>query len=184
MSTETPANTSDPSVQNQGSRVKVEIEVQPPSSVGINRRLIPPVVARTNNPQLIEDYLAGNKDVFAVAMLTSSNGDDQTAILNGNYSTQGQPITLHGSNGGSHGGGSSSRQSAHKWIYFIFQGLSIPIPGTYTFTICVNALSYTEGFSMTVGGKTTNEFTVVNQAVAPARPSKQLVLSLIYTHLE
>ncbi|KAL1849622.1 hypothetical protein Daus18300_013229 [Diaporthe australafricana] len=152
--------------------IRVDVEVQPPGVVGVGRRLIPPVVARINDPQLIDDYLNGAKDVFATLMLTLGNGQDQTGILNGNYNVRGQPITIHSDGGGSGGGSSSSSQGPQKFIYFIFTGLSIPVAGTYTFTVCVNTLSFTQGFVLTVGGKTTRQFRVVNEAVAPARPGR------------
>lgn len=169
MSDEAAANTPDSSEQN----VKVEIVVQPPLTVGVRRRLIPPVIARTDNPQLLDDYLTGRKSVFGTAMLTASNGADMSAILDGNYNVQGQPVTVHPENTGKNGGGSSSsRQEPHRWIYFIFTGLSIPVPGVYTFTVCVNALVPDQGCVLTVGGKASRAFTVVDQAVAPARPSE------------
>lgn len=168
MSEEAEANTPESSEQN----VKVEIVVQPPLTVGVRRRLIPPVIARTDHPQLLDDYLAGRKSVFGTAMLTASNGADMSAILDGNYNVQGQPVTVHPESSGKNGGGSSSRQEPHRWIYFIFTGLSIPVPGVYTFTVCVNALVPDQGCVLTVGGKASRSFTVVDQAVAPARPSK------------
>ncbi|KAI7785097.1 hypothetical protein LA080_008133 [Diaporthe eres] len=168
MSEEAAANTPESSEQN----VKVEIVVQPPLTVGVRRRLIPPVIARTDHPQLLDDYLTGRKSVFGTAMLTASNGVDMSAILDGNYNVQGQPVTVHPENSGKNGGGSSSRQEPHRWIYFIFTGLSIPVPGVYTFTVCVNALVPDQGCVLTVGGKASRAFTVVDQAVAPARPSR------------
>lgn len=152
--------------------VKVEIVVQPPLMVGVQRRLIPPVVARTENQQLLEDYMAGKKEVFGTLMLTASTGDDKTGLLFGNNHATGQPITLPSSSSSGSGGGSSSRHRSHKYIYFIFTGLSITQPGTYTVTVCVNELDVGLGFLATVGGKASREFNVVNQAVAPARPSK------------
>lgn len=153
--------------------VRVEIVVQPPLVVGARRRLIPPVVARTDNPQLLEDYMTGKKSVFGTGMLTASNGADVSALLEGNYNVQGQPVTVHPDNSsGNGGGGSSSRQEPQKYIYFIFTGLSIPVSGVYTFTVCVNALDIGQGCVFTVGGKASRAFTVTDQAVAPARPSK------------
>lgn len=169
MSDGAEANTTGSSEQN----VKVEIVVQPPLTVGVRRRLIPPMVARTDHPQLLEDYLAGSKSVFGTAMLTASNGVDMSGLLDGNYNVQGQPVTIHPDNSGSSsGGGSSSRQEPHRWIYFIFTGLSIPVPGAYTFTVCVNALVPAQGCVLTVGGKASRAFSVVDQAVAPARPGE------------
>lgn len=156
--------------------------VQPPLAVGVRRRLIPPVVARTDHPKLLEDYLSGKKSVFGTAMLTASNGNDVTAILDGNYNVQGQPVTVHpdnsGSNGGSSSSSSSSRQASRRWIYFIFSGLSIPVPGVYTFTVCVNALVHDEGCVITVAGKASRSFTVVDQALPPARASKLIMISV------
>lgn len=151
--------------------VRVEIVVQPPLTVGVQRRLIPPVVARTDNRQLLEDYMAGKKSVFGTAMLTASNGADMSTSMQGNYNVTGQPVTVHPeSKGGS--GSSSSRQEPQKYIYFIFNGLAISTPGMYTFTVCVNALAPEQGCVVTVGWKASRAFTVVNQAVAPGRPSK------------
>lgn len=177
MSDEPPANEPGPSQQAQETKVKLEIVVQPPSTVGVRRRLVPPMVARTDNRQLLEDYLAGTKSVFGTAMLIAGNGTDATATLNGNYNVQGQPVTVHPENNGS-GGGSSSRREPHRWIYFIFNGLSIPVPGVYTFTVCVNALVLEEGCVVTVGRKASQAVTVLDRAVAPARPSKSILPSL------
>lgn len=180
MSDEPPANEPGPSQQAQETKVKVEIVVQPPSTVGVRRRLVPPMVARTDNPQLLEDYLAGTKSVFGTAMLIAGNGTDATATLNGNYNVQGQPVTVHPENSGSSGGGgsSSSRREPHRWIYFIFTGLSIPVPGVYTFTVCVNALVLEEGCVVTMCRKASQAVTVLDRAVAPARPSKSIAPSL------
>lgn len=173
MSEEAVANAPGPSEQAQTMSVKVEIVVQPPLAVGVRRRLIPPVVARTENRQLLEDYMSGKKSVFGTLMLTASNGDDMTTLLTGNYQVQGQPVTVHPENsGGGSSSSSSSRHKPHKYIYFIFNGLSITVPGTYTITVCVNALILDQGCVMTVGGKASRAFNVVEQAVAPARPSK------------
>lgn len=151
--------------------VKVEIVVQPPLTVGVHRRLIPPLVARTDNRQLLEDYMAGKKSVFGTAMLTASNGADMSTSMEGNYNVTGQPVTVHPeSKSGS--GRSSSRQEPKKYIYFIFNGLAISTPGMYTFSVCVNALSPEQGCVVTVGWKASRAFTVVNQAVAPGRPGK------------
>lgn len=150
--------------------VKVEIVVQPPLTVGVHRRLIPPVVARTDNRQLLEDYMSGKKSVFGTAMLTASNGVDMSTSMEGNYNVTGQPVTVHPES--KSGGGSSSRQEPQKYIYFIFSGLAISTPGVYTFTVCVNALAPEQGCVVTVGWKASRAFNVVNQAVAPGRPSK------------
>ncbi|KAI3397709.1 hypothetical protein diail_10478 [Diaporthe ilicicola] len=171
----------------QTREIKVDIAVQPPSLVGVNRRLIPPVVARVNDPQLIEDYMNSVKDIFATLMLTAGNGQDQTVMLSGNYNVRGQPVTVHGNGGGGGSSGSSSSSSSRhqeqKWIYFIFTGLSIQLPGTYTCTVCVNSLDYSQNFVLTVGGKATRQFQVVNEAVVPARPGKLMMLSRL-TDLE
>lgn len=162
----------------QFQEVRVDIEVQPPGVVGVSRRLIPPVVARINDAQLIEDYMSGARDLFATLMLTLGNGQDQTSILNGNYHVRGSPVTIHSDDGGRGGSSSSSSQGPQQFIYFIFTGLSIPVPGTYTFTACVNALDFSQNCVLTMGGKTTRQFRVVNEAIAPARPSKLVVSSI------
>lgn len=176
MSDGAAANASGSSSQAQETRVQVEIVVQPPVAVGQGRRLIPPVVARTDHARLVEDYLSGKTTVFATIMLTASDGNDATASLQGNYQKQGQPITVHPDNS-SGGGSSSSRQAPHKWIYFIFSDLSISVPGEYTFTVCVNNMVHAEGCVITVAGKASRAFNVLTQAVAPGRPSKLIVVS-------
>lgn len=175
MVDEIAADTPNAPNQAQQMNVRVEIVVQPPLTAGVRRRLVPPLVARTDHPQLLDDYLTGRKSVFGTAMLTASNGEDITALLDGNYNVQGQPVTIHPESR-SGGGSSSSRQEPHKWIYFIFAGLSIPVPGVYTFTVCVNALVPEQGCVVTVGGKASRAFSIVDQAVAPARPSESTAI--------
>lgn len=146
--------------------VAVEIAVQPPRTVGVRRRLIPPVVARTSDPQLIADVMNNNKHVYAALMLTSSNGGDFSTALIGSWSVTAQLLTSSG--GGASGG---SRHSRSQWLYFVFDRLSIGVQGTYTISVVVSALSLTEGISVVVGGRTTRQFTVVSQAAPPERPS-------------
>ncbi|ROV94489.1 hypothetical protein VSDG_05900 [Cytospora chrysosperma] len=145
--------------------VAVEIAVQPPRTVGVGRRLVPPVVARTSDPQLISDVLNNDKHVYATSMLTSSNGGDSSAALMGSWSVTAQLVTSSGGSGG------SSRRSRSRWLYFVFDRLSIGVQGTYTISVVVSALSLTDGVSVVVGGRTTRQLTVVNQAAPPERPS-------------
>lgn len=74
-------------------QVNVEIVVQPPPTVGVNRWLVPPVVARTRDAQLVEDYLNGAKHVFATATLYASNMDDYSSALGGNWNVSAQLVT-------------------------------------------------------------------------------------------
>lgn len=171
MSEQAEANTPGPSEEAQTMTITVEIVVEPPLIVGVQRRLIPPVVARTEDQQLLEDYLAGKKQVFGTLMLTASNGNDKTSLFSGNNHATGQPVTVPSSSSGS-GGGSSSRHRPHEYIYFIFTGLSITQAGIYTIRVCVNELDVRLGYLVTVGEKVSQVFDVVNGAVAPARPSK------------
>ncbi|KUI65247.1 hypothetical protein VM1G_00824 [Cytospora mali] len=152
----------------QSSReVSVEIVVQPPSTVGVNRRLVPPIVARTSDAQLIEDYLNNNKQVYATAMLTSTSGQDYTPVLNGTWNVNAQLVQTSSSGGG----GSSSRHAHNRWLYFIFSPVYIGRQGTYTFSVVVSALSLADGTSLVVGGRTTRQITVANQHGRPGRPS-------------
>lgn len=151
----------------RGSEVAVEIVVQPPSIVGVNRRLRPPVVARTSDPQLISEVMNNDKHVYATSMLTSSTGQDASSALNGSWNVAAQLVT---SSGG--GGGSSSRHSRSRWLYFVFDPVQIRTQGIYTFSVVVTALNITEGSAVVVGGRTTRQVTVVNQATRPERPSK------------
>lgn len=177
MSDTTPADNVGPSQQAQSSNVRVHIVVQPPERVGVRRRLVPPLVARTDNPQLVEDFLSGAKHVFATLMLTNSNGTDATVNLRGNYSVDGQGVNLRPKASKKKGGGSSSSsQKPHKWIYFIFPGLSISEPGMYTLTVCVNTLSLPQAFMTTVAWKASRVINVVNEAEPPGRPSKFSVI--------
>ncbi|ROV86892.1 hypothetical protein VMCG_10865 [Cytospora schulzeri] len=155
------------STQTMSRQVTVDIVVQPPSIIGLTRRLIPPVVARTSDPQLISDVINNSKQVYATSMLTSTNGEDYTSALNGNWNVTAQLIA----NSGGSRGGSSSRHSRSQWLYFVFDPVRIGVQGTYTFTVVISALSLTEGSSVVVGGKTTRPVTVVNQAAPPERPS-------------
>lgn len=148
--------------------VALEIAVQPPRTVGVGRRLVPPVVARTSDPQLISDVLNNDKHVYATSMLTSSNGGDSSAALMGSWSVTAQLVTSSGGGGGS---GGSSRRSRIRWLYFVFDRLSIGVQGTYTISVVVSALSLADGVSVVVGGRTTRQLTVVNQAAPPERPS-------------
>ncbi|KUI55579.1 hypothetical protein VP1G_02951 [Cytospora mali] len=150
----------------QASReVSVEIVVQPPSMIGVNRRLVPPIVARTSDAQLIEDYLNNNKQVYATAMLTSTSGQDYTPVLNGTWNVNAQLVQTSSS-----GGGSSSRHGHNRWLYFIFSPVYIGRQGTYTFSVVISALSLADGTSLVVGGRTTRQITVANQHTRPERP--------------
>lgn len=161
------------SASNHTSReVAVEIVVQPPSIVGVSRRLIPPVVARTGDPQLIYLFMNNARHVYATSMLTSSTGQDSSAALNGNWNANSQLVTSSGGGGGSGSSSSSSRHSGSQWLYFVFDPVCVRVPGTYTFSVVVSALNTTEGSSVVVGGRTTDLVTVVNQATRPERPSK------------
>jgi hypothetical protein len=185
MSDETPADNPGSSSQAQSSGIKVHIVVQPPERVGVRRRLVPPLVARTDNPQLLDDFMSGRKHVFATLMLTASNGADATSNLRGTYSRDGQGVNLYPKNSKKKGGGSSSSsQRPHQWIYFIFPGLSVSEPGMYSLTVCVNTLALPDAFMTTVGWKATRVITIVNEAVPPGRPSTFFVVSVVLERLE
>lgn len=167
----------------------VEIAVQPPHVAGVNRRLIPPVVARTQDPQLIQDYLSGTKHLFATAMLYSTTMTDHSDALGGNWSASAHFVT--GNPESSRGGGSSSRGSRAQWLYFVFDQLSISLEGTFAFYVAISSLSLTSpdmaGMAETVGGRATREFTVLVQAPRGDKPSKlpssrSCCVSLILTY--
>lgn len=149
----------------------VEIVVQPPQRVGLSRWVIPPVVARTCDPALIQDVVDSKKHVYATAMLASSNGEDYSRALNGHWNVS---ANLDADSPGGSGGGSSSssRHSRTRWLYFIFHPMSIGVVGAFSFSIIVSALSLADGSCVVIGGRTTRQFTVVSQAVAPEKPSE------------
>lgn len=151
----------------------LEIVVQPPPTVGINRRLIPPVVARTRDPQLIEDYLSGEKHFFATALLYDSNLDDYSSALGGTWNVSAQIFAETSSSGRS--SGSSSRSTSQHWLYFIFNTVSVSIEGTFAFNVVLSALSLSSpdeaGESQIVAGRSTRHFTVVAQPPRAERPS-------------
>ncbi|ROV88717.1 hypothetical protein VPNG_10222 [Cytospora leucostoma] len=148
--------------------VSVEIVVQPPLRVGVSRWLIPPVVARTSNPGLVQEFADNRKHVYATAMLTSSDGEDYSTILNGNWNVNANLVADSGGSGS--GGGSSSRHARNRWLYFVFHPVSIGLGGTFSFSVVVSALSLESNSCMVVGGRSTRQFTVVNQPVPPEKP--------------
>lgn len=166
----------------------VEIVVEPPLVVGVNRWLVPPVVARTRDPQLVDDYLTGSKTIFATAMLYSSTMDDYTSSLGGNWNVTAQLINAVSSS--SRGDGSSSRSNSEQWLYFIFNPVSVNLEGLFSFNIVISALtspsSEGAGMSQVVGGKPTRFFNVVAhppRVEKPSKPSKgssKIEITLIY----
>lgn len=155
-------------------QANIDIAVQPPPNVGVNSWLIPPVVARTRDPQLLEDYSSGAKQLFATAMLYSSNMDDYTSVLGGNWNVSAQLVTESSSS--SRGGGSSSRSSGQQWLYFIFNPVSVAMEGIFAFNIVVSALNLSSpdeaGVSQVVGGRATRQFNVVSEPPQAVRPCK------------
>lgn len=151
----------------------LEIVVQPPTIVGVNRWLVPPVVARTRDPQLLQDYLSGEKHVFATAVLYASNMEDYSSALGGNWNVSAQFVAENSSS--SRSGGSSSRSSNQQWLYFILNPVSISMEGKFAFNVVVSALSLPSsseaGVSQVVVGRSTRQFTVVIQPPRPERPS-------------
>lgn len=159
------------------SQISLEIVVQPPSSVGVNRWLVPPIVARTRDPQLIEDYTSGEKHIYATAMLYSSNMGDYSSALGGNWNVSAQLVTESSSSGKN--GGSSSRSGSHQWLYFIFNPVSVSIEGTFAFNVVMSALSLSSpsagGVSQVVAGRATRQFTVVAHQSRAERPGTSLL---------
>lgn len=166
------------------SQVNLEIVVQPPPSVGINRWLVPPVVARVRDPQLIEDYSSGDKHVFATAMLYSSNMDDYSSALGGNWNVSAQLVTESSSS--SRSGGSSSRSSSQQWLYFIFNPVSVSMEGMFAFNVVISALSLSSpseaGASQVIAGRSTRHFTVVAHQPRAERPGTFPKLSKASRH--
>lgn len=162
----------------RSNQASIEIAVQPPPTVGVNRWLVPPVVARTRDPQLLEDYLAGARHLYATAMLySSSNMEDYTSVLGGNWNASAQLLTESSSRGG---GGSSSRSGSEHWLYFIFNPVSVGMEGTFVFNIVVSALSLSAdeaGTSQAVGARATRQFTVVSHNPRAERPCRSRSLS-------
>lgn len=150
--------------------VAVEIVVQPPSTAAVNRRLAPPVVARTSDPQLISDVMNNARHVYATSMLTGSGGQDASAALNGSWNVTAQLVTSSSGGGGS--SSSSSRHPRSRWLYFVFDSVQIKTQGVYTFSVVVSALSLTQGTAVVVGGRTTTQVAIVSQATRSERPSK------------
>lgn len=154
-------------------QVNVEIVVQPPPTVGVNRWLVPPVVARTRDAQLVEDYLNGAKHVFATATLYASNMDDYSSALGGNWNVSAQLVTENAAP--SRGGGSSSRSANQQWLYFIFNPVSVAMEGMFAFNVVISALSLSSpaqaGVSQVVGGRATRQFNVLAQPPRVERPS-------------
>lgn len=156
------------------SQADIEIVVEPPLIVGVNRCLVPPVVARTRDPQLLDDYQTGSKSIFATAMLYSSNMDDYTSSLGGNWNVTAQLITEVSCS--SRGGGSSSRSNSEQWLYFIFNPVSVTMEGLFSFNIVVSALgspsSNEAGMSQVIGGRPTRYFNVVAHPPRAEKPSE------------
>lgn len=165
------------SSQTRGYNYEVHVVVQPPRRVRVRRRLVPPVVARTDSPQLLEDFLNGTKHIYATLALTASNGvDDATLDLLGTYSVSGQGVNSFPPGSKKKGGGSSSSSSSqrpHQWIYFVFPGLAIREPGLYSFTVSVNALDYSTSSLTVLCNKASRAVNVVDEAEPPAKPSSE-----------
>lgn len=147
--------------------------VQPPQRVRTRRRLVPPLVARTDSPQILEDFLNGTKQIFAMLSLRASNGfDDATHNLTGTFSVSGQGVNSYPPGTKKKGGGSSSSsQAPHQWIYFIFSGLAVREPGIYTFTVFVNAMDYSTKSQSVLCDKASRPVTVVDGHEPPGKPS-------------
>lgn len=158
-------------------QASLEIVVQPPPTVGVNRWLVPPVVARTRDPQLIEDYSSGGKHIFATAMLYSSNMDDYSSALGGNWNVSAQLVLESSSS--SRSGGSSSRSSSQQWLYFIFNPVSVSMEGMFAFNVVVSALSLSSpseaGGSQVVAGRSTRHFTVAAHPPRAERPGSYII---------
>ncbi|POS77464.1 hypothetical protein DHEL01_v204142 [Diaporthe helianthi] len=159
----------------QTSSSEVHIVVQPPQRVRARRRLVPPLVARTDSPQLLEAFLNGTKHIYATLALTASNGfDDATYNLTGTFSVSGQGVNSYPRGSKKKGGGSSSSsQTPHQWIYFVFPGLGIREPGLYTFTVFINALDYSTKSLTVLCDKASRTFNVVYEAEPPGKPSPE-----------
>lgn len=145
----------------------IEIVVQPLPTAVVNQWLVSPIVARTRDPQLLYDYSSGSRHLFATAMLYSSNMDDHTSALGGNWNVSAQ-FAMETSTSSSRSGG-----GGEEWLYFIFNPMSVGVEGTFAFDILVSALSLSSpdqaGMSEVVGGRATRQFSVVSQ---PSRGEK------------
>lgn len=162
----------------------IEIAIQPPTAIGVNRWLSPPVVVRTRDRQLLEHYLSGSKQLFATAILYSSNMVDYSATLGGNWSCSAQLVMVHQTGGtnnnraGRAGGGASA--APQEWLYFVFNPVSVGAEGLFYFKIVVSALSLSSpdgqqgggAVSEVVGGRTTTQFSVLPDAPRHYRPSE------------
>lgn len=151
----------------------VEIAVQPPHTVGVDRQLDPPVIARTRDPQILEDYLNGDKHFFAtVTLYAVSNMDNYSAALRGTWSVSAQLVSESSS---SSAGGSSSRSGNHQWLYFIFNTVSVTMEGMFAFNVDISALSLSSpnraGMAQIIGGRATRPFNVLAHPPRSERPS-------------
>ncbi|KAG8166281.1 hypothetical protein KVR01_004833 [Diaporthe batatas] len=156
---------------------RVCIVVQPPERVGAGTWLVPPLVARTDSPRILEIFRDRPVDIFATLMLTGSNGVDATGSnIDGNRSASGQllesqpPGSQNKTGDGSSSSGSSS-QAPRQWIYFIFSGLSIKKAGVYTFTVGVSDMNRQADEVETLSIEKSREVNVVDEQVPPGRPS-------------
>ncbi|KAJ4391277.1 hypothetical protein N0V93_004894 [Gnomoniopsis smithogilvyi] len=154
------------------SQASLEIVVQPPPSVRVNRSLVPPIVARTRDPQLLEDYSSGGKHIYATAVLYSSNMEDCSSALVGHWNVSAQVVTESSSSG--RNGGSSSRSGSQQWLYFIFNPIAVSMEGIFAFNVVVSALSLSSasatGVSQVVAGRSTRQFNVVAHQPRTERP--------------
>ena len=149
----------------QSSRqIHLSIVVQPPTMVGLGEFLVPPVVARTSDPEILQIAMGhATKYIFASLVLESTTGKIYTAALNEGASDSGHLVQNSGGSGG-------SSSSAGYYVYFIFNSVSISKAGTYTIAVLVHIME--NATCWTVGKKSTRQITVVNDAVPAERPSK------------
>lgn len=150
----------------------IEIAIQPPAAIGVNRWISPPVVARTRDRQLLDYYTSGSKQLFATAVLYSSNIVDYSTTLSGNWSCSAQLVTQ---------AVGKSRAGSEEWLYFVLNPVSVGMEGLFYFKIVVSALSLSsspeqQGISEVIGGRTTTQFSVLPDAPRPYRPSEHGML--------
>lgn len=111
-----------------GTGISIEIVVQPPNKAGVGRTLQPPIIARTNDAQVIEDYQSNTRDFFGyITPAWAADGNFYPNEIDGATSVSPQLLE-------------QNRSSSHstKWLYFIFNHVRMKLEGDWYLCVGVN----------------------------------------------
>lgn len=149
----------------------VEIAIQPRTLVQVNTFFVPQIVVRTRDPQLVDGFIRGKTHIFAGAMLYTTEGQECTSSLCGNWGASANLVTESATKRGT-----SGLDEDAPWICFVFPRIGVSKPGFYFLHVVVNAMTLPSpagtGTCEVAGAVSTNCFNVVEYEPHAEKPSK------------